>query len=269
MFGKLITYPGLGEKFCKQLISVILDVELTRVKIVPQKVYYGADVNLHGARLDIYIEEEDKKLNGTLFDFEPDKSSKTKQRKALPQRARFYHALLDQECLKAGQGYENLKRVIVILVMPYDPFGYDHMVYTIKNHCEELPDMPYDDGARTMFLYTKGKKGNSSQKLRELLHYMEESTEENACNDTLKGIHGMVTTVKQDREVSIEYMKIFEREQIIYEDGLERGIMALIAVCLRQHMPIEEINANLRQEFELSEAKAQKYIDNHLAKKNA
>ncbi len=75
LFGKLVTYPGMGEQFCRQLISVILGVELKRVKIVPQKVYYGADVDMHGARLDVYIEEEEKELSGTLFDFEPDKST--------------------------------------------------------------------------------------------------------------------------------------------------------------------------------------------------
>ena len=96
-----------------------------------------------------------------------------------------------------GMGEQFCGQLIsVILMMPYDPFGYDHMVYTIRNRCEELPDMPYDDGAKTIFLYTKDKKGNPSRQLRELLHYMEDSKEENACNDTLKDIHKMVTKVK-------------------------------------------------------------------------
>lgn len=268
LFGKLVTYPELGEKFCKRLISVILGVELTRIKIVPQKVYYGADVDMHGARLDIYIEEDGTDLNGTLFDFEPDKNDKPELKKALPQRARFYHALLDQECLKSGQDYGTLKRVVVILVMPYDPFGYDHMIYTIKNHCEELPDMPYDDGAKTLFLYTKGKKGSPSKKLQELMHYMEESTEENACNEVLKEIHGMVTKVKHDRRVSIEYMKIFEREKMIHDDGLEegmeKGIMVLISVYLEQHMSLDIIEIKLQEKFELSEMEAKKYINSYL-----
>lgn len=88
LFGKMVTYPGIGERFCKQLLSIILDVELARIKIVPQKVYLGADTNLHGARLDVYIEEEGKELNGTLFDMEPDKNDK----KALPKRIRFCHS---------------------------------------------------------------------------------------------------------------------------------------------------------------------------------
>lgn len=193
LFGKMVTYPEIGERFCKWLLGTILDVKLDKIRIVPQKVYLGADTNLHGARLDVYIEEEDDELSGTLFDMEPDKNEKESLKKALPQRGRFYHSMLDQECLKSGQGYEALKRVVVIFMMPYDPFGHDRMVYTVKNHCVELPDMPYDDGAKTLFLYTKGRDGNPSKELQELLRYMEETTKANACNITtgiypLKGI---------------------------------------------------------------------------------
>ncbi len=223
LFGKMVTYPQIGERFCRMLISIILDVDLTKVKIVPQKFYYGADSDSHGARLDVYIEEEKQGLTGRLFDIEPDKNDKESLRKALPQRVRLYHVLMDQECLKAGQDYDTIRQVVVIMVTPYDPFGYDRMVYTIKNCCVELPDMPYEDGARTLFLYTRGKKGEPPQKLQELLRYMEESTEENACNGMLKDIHEMVEKVKSDKEVSIEYMKIFEREKMLYENGREEG----------------------------------------------
>lgn len=36
-------------------------------------------------------------------------------------------------------------------------------------------------------------------------------------------IHRMVQTVKQDKEVSLEYMKILERERMIREEGREKG----------------------------------------------
>lgn len=79
--------------------------------------------------------------------------------------------------------------------------------------------MPYDDSARTLFLYTRGTKGNPPEELRQLLHYMEHTTEENARNESLQNIHQMVKTVKQDGEVSLEYMKIFEREEMLIKQG--------------------------------------------------
>lgn len=39
----------------------------------------------------------------------------------------------------------------------------------------------------------------------------------------LMSIHRMVQTVKQDKEVSLEYMKILERERMIREEGREKG----------------------------------------------
>ena len=88
---------------------------------------------------------------------------------ALPKRVRFYRAKIDAETLKSGDDYGMLKKVYVIFIMPFDPFGLNHMVYTIKNSCVEEPEMPYDDGATTIFLYTKGKVGVPSGELEAFL----------------------------------------------------------------------------------------------------
>ena len=48
---------------------------------------------------------------------------------------------------------------------------------------------------------------------------MENTTEENAINDSLKRIHQMVMLVKHDKEVSLSFMKIFEREEMIRQQG--------------------------------------------------
>ena len=78
--------------------------------------------------------------------------------------------------------------------------------------------MPYDDGAQTTVLYTKGTKCNDiSEELRQFLNYMENTTQTNAVNDTLKDIQKMVDIVKRDGEVSLSYMKGFERDTIMYE----------------------------------------------------
>lgn len=83
----------------------------------------------------------------------------------------------------------------MIFICNYDPFGYDRVKYTIRNMCVEEPEMPYDDGAQT--------------------------TQTNAVNDTLKDIQKMVDIVKRDGEVSLSYMKGFERDTIMYEKGQE------------------------------------------------
>lgn len=227
LFGKMISYQGIGETFVCELLRIIFNRKFDRLTVVPQKVYYGNDTDKHGARLDVYLEEivtdNTMREEATVYDIEPDQNVRLENKTNLPKRTRFYHAMIDAGCLESGQNYGCLKNVIVIMITSYDPFGLDHVIYTIRSKCEELPDMPYDDGARTLFLYTGGSKGNISQELRDLLKYMEKTTEENATSATLRKIQKMVQQVKQDKGVTLEYMKIFEREEMLLEQGREEG----------------------------------------------
>ena len=233
LMGSVLSYPGIGPEVCRRMVSIILNREIKQIRIIPQKVYFGADTDKHGIRLDVYAEEKADDLN-TVYDIEPDKDGRESLRLALPKRARFYHAKIDADSLASGEDYGKLKNVIVIFICPYDPFQLNRMVYTIKSCCVEEPDLVYEDGARTMFLYTKGTKGNPPAELQRLLQYLEDSREENAKDADLMAIHQMVQKVKHDREVSLEYMKIFERERLIREDGYASGKEAELVEIIRR-----------------------------------
>lgn len=106
------------------------------------------------------------------------------------------------------------------MILPYDPFGFDRMVYTIKNRCMEEPDMDYDDGALNLFLYTRGKIGAASQELKELLYYLENTTWQNAVNDSLKEVQTMVDKIKYEENAIIVYnMKGLLHDQLIRNEG--------------------------------------------------
>ena len=94
----------------------------------------------------------------------------------------------------------------------------------MRNRCSEYPEMDYEDGAVTVFLYTKGTQGEASEELRQLLRYFEETTEENAVNGNLRRIHRMVETVKRDGEVAVKYLRIQEHERDLVQQGVEQGI---------------------------------------------
>ena len=224
LLGSVLSYPVIGPKVCKKMISIILQREIKELHIVPQKSYFGADTDKHGIRLDVYAEETQENDMEMVYDIEADKRGKEELRVSLPKRTRFYHAKIDADSLASGEDYSKLKNVTVIFISPYDPFQRNRMVYTIKNGCVEEPDLDYNDGMKTLFLYTKGTEGNPPEELQRLLHYLEDSREENAKDADLMSIHRMVQTVKQDKEVSLEYMKILERERMIREEGREEGI---------------------------------------------
>lgn len=92
----------------------------------------------------------------------------------------------------------------------YDPFGLKRMVYTVKNRCVEEPGMEYEDGASTLFLYTRGTEGVPNEALKQLLHYMEDTRYENAVSEELREIHRMIETVRKDPEVGGMRIQIVE-----------------------------------------------------------
>ncbi len=238
LFGSMVTHPEVGERFVKELLKIILGREFGRLKVIAQKMFYGKDTDKHGARLDVYLESDSAvQADGScdqegpeirakcsdIYDIEPENNSGKATADILPRRVRFYHAIIDAQSLRSGTDYDCLKNVTVIMIVSFDPFGYDRMVYTINRSCHEEPDLPYDDGSVTLYLYTRGKRGNPPEELRKLLHYMEETTRENAVNENLQAIQQMVETVKRDKGVSIEFMKSYERDRMIREEGLEAG----------------------------------------------
>ena len=55
------------------------------------------------------------------------------------------------------------------------------------------------------------------------MDYMENTTRENAVTEELEDIQEMVDVVKEDAEVTVAYMKGFERDQMFLEEGKELG----------------------------------------------
>lgn len=231
LFQTMMSQEGESEEFARILLSTILGKQIRRVKIIPQKSILGLDSDRHGIRLDAYIETVkddmlpegeifDAKINSDIYDIEPNNSY---EKRSLPKRTRYYHALIDTQLLSAGNKYDNMQNVTIIVILPYDPFGRNRMVYTVKNQCEEDSSIPYEDGATQIFLYTKGTEGNPGQALVDMLKYIEKTTDDNVTNQDIESIHSIVKRVKSKREVGINYMKSWEREEMARKEGREEG----------------------------------------------
>ena len=226
LFGSVVTYPEIGERFVRNFLKTIFGREFKHLTVTAQKVFYGTDTNLHGTRLDVYMEpemEDDVEEHAAVYDIEPDRNDKPADIKALPRRMRFYHGKIAARSLNSGAKYDNLKNVVIIMIMPYDPFGQNRMMYTIKNKCVELPEMEYEDGASTLFLYTKGTEGIPSEAVEQMLHYMENTTYENAVNEELREIHRMVETVKRDPEVGRMRIQILEENYELKQENIRQA----------------------------------------------
>lgn len=168
LFAEASIDPKAAPILMRLIIERAARLKVGKLIIEPQKTVNGVDTDCHGIRMDVTVREvtdtEGKTIQ--LFDVEPN----------------------------------NIKEVH----LPYDPFGLDYMLYSVKNIVEESPEIEYNDGVRKLFLYTGGKKGGTKA-LQDLLAYIENSTEENAVDDDLRRI-------TQDKE----YLKKMLEEYGLY-----------------------------------------------------
>lgn len=126
------------------------------------------------------------------------------------------------------------------MILPYDPFGKNRMVYTVKNSCVEDSDVAYNDGATKIFLYTKG---NPSQALKNMLKYIQKSTKENAASEEIVKVEGFVDKVKHRKEVGVNYMKSWEVVEMAKQEGsfeMQERINQLI-ICLMEAERTDDI----------------------------
>lgn len=229
LFQQLLSQGEDGEEFARILLKTFLGKEIRNVKITPQKGILGTDTDRHGIRMDAYIEDvsddtvsnlADAEIIPDVYDIEP---NLTYEKDILPKRMRYYHGLIDTQLLSAGSGYQKLPNVIIFIILPYDPFGQNRMIYTIQNRCMEDPAMPYNDGAKKIFLYTKGNDKNAGNSLKDMLKYIEESTDDNVTNEDIASIQQLVNKVKHKKEVGINYMKSWEYEQMVHDEAFSDG----------------------------------------------
>ena len=229
LFQAVLSDEKEGEKFARILLSTILGKPIRKVRIVPQKNVLGLDTDKHGIRMDAYIENisaeldydsADLALDADVYDIEPNICY---EKKSLPKRLRYYNGLADTQLLSTGVHYDQLPNIVIIVILPYDPFDKNRMIYTVRNQCEEAPSIPYDDGAKKIFLYTRGTEGNPSQGLKDMLKYIEKSTEDNVTNQDIASIQELVNKVKHKREVGINYMKSWEMEELARKQGFDDG----------------------------------------------
>lgn len=280
LFQQMLQDDEDAEEFCRILLGTILGRTVRNVRIVPQKAVLGADTDKHGIRLDAYIEEisgegqmpgvdtVDAKILPDIYDIEPNNKY---EKATLPKRMRYYHGLIDSQLLSVSTDYSRLQNVVVIMILPYDPFDQNRVVYTVQNQCVEAPEIPYDDGAKKIFLYTNGTKGNASQNLRDMLKYIEETTDNNVTNQDINAIHQIVQKVKHKKEVGIRYMKSWEHDAMCREEGLQEGLQlglregieALISTCQEFKLSREETVSRIREKLSLDAKTAEEYMQKY------
>ena len=149
--------------------------------------------------------------------------------------------------LETGTDYDKLPDMWTIWILPYDPFGLNYMLYSVKNRVEESDEIEYNDGVRKLFLYTKGEKGGAKA-LHDLLSYLQNSREENAVDEELLKLHSKVERLKSSKEVGVKYMHMAEVIKYQVEEEVEEIIKELIPK-LKEDME-KQVEQRIEQQVE-------------------
>lgn len=208
-------------KTFENILSIILGENIS-IQGRPQSEHESRTSPLkRQVRLDVWAEDE----ADAVYNVEAQKENT----KNLPHRSRFYQALIDSKLLDPGEvDFSNMKDCYSIIIAPFDLFGKELYQYTFQMTCNET-GQTLGDGAIRIFLNTHGKNPKDiSPELKELLYYMEHTTEDVTCSTSrLQEIKDHVNVVKSSEEIGVKYMQEWE-EKILEKrkaraEGLAEG----------------------------------------------
>ena len=171
-------------------------------------------------RLDVYAMDEDD----VVYEVEAQKENT----RNLPKRSRLYQGIIDSKLLPPGVvDFNLLNEVLIVMITPFDLFGYGLYRYTFQMRCEEVPELKLDDGATRIFLNTRGEHPELvSPELIELLKYMEHSTDEvsGSCESKrIQEMHRRVCQIKASEKTEVKYMQTWEEKILIKQEGIVEG----------------------------------------------
>ena len=177
--------------------------------------------HLRAVRMGVYAMDEEKSVYNTEM--------QQKKRTDLAKRSRYYQSMIDAGLLEPGiPDYNQLNNSYIIIITPFDLFGYGRYVYTFRAGCLEEPECCLEDGAVRIFLNTRGKNdGEVSKELVGFLRYVEDTTDEMAADmdsERIKRIHNRVRKVKASEEVGVKYMQAWEERYYDKEEARQEGL---------------------------------------------
>ncbi|MCH5260998.1 MAG: hypothetical protein J1F18_14680, partial [Lachnospiraceae bacterium] len=220
LMGRLASDEVYGTDFCRIIISTLLQKKIGKLRVSTQKVIHSLAPHLRGIRMDVEVEElgeiegSEEPVIMNIYDMEPH----LQKNMDLPRHNRFYQAKIDSKELKSGEkNFTKLPNLYIITILNFDPFGRDRMVYTVRNKCEEDPDLEYEDGLKFCYFYTGGTRGGNAA-LKAMLTYMQDSREENVTDEATAELHGYVSRMKILPEVKNAYMTLGE---LLYYANME------------------------------------------------
>jgi len=202
----------------------------------------------------------------------------------LPKRSRYYQAQMDVSLLEPGcTDFNKLNDTCFILIAPFDIFGKGLYRYTFEGTCKECPDLTISDGAKRMFINTKGtNKDDFSQEFLDFMDYINKTTDETAAgsdSERIHIIHKNVQKIRRSEKIGVKFMQLWEEFAYVKQDGFQQGIQQgiqlteeksliqrvkdLIEDHQEENVPMERTIEKLKTRFSIDTSKAEEYYQKY------
>lgn len=207
-----------NKKYCMYVLETLLEMKLRKITILSPQLSIEVDVVSKGIRLDILVED----LAGNCFLVE----MQTGKTPYIGKRFRYYQSMADMGRLKKGESYDKLKESYIIFICTFDQFGRDRYRYSFQMECLEEAGISLSGAPTWLFFNTECKKSDIPKETRNLLHFIADSSKENAIGPLLEQMYEdaeeLCTGEWREQLMTME-MRLKEREELGRERGKAEG----------------------------------------------
>ena len=155
------------EENCLAILRAILPkLKITAVKRRENEhpVNYLAFDDERGVRFDAIIEDDQERF----YDVEMQVANQP----GLGKRVRYYQAQIDQETLKKGEDYDDLRESYVIFFCAFDPCGQDRRLYQFHYYEDTDRQLRLPNNSHVILINALGTQGQITPELAAVLDVM-------------------------------------------------------------------------------------------------
>ena len=258
------------EENCLAILRVILpELKITAVKRRENEhpVNYLAFDDERGVRFDAIIEDDRERF----YDVEMQVANQP----GLGKRVRYYQAQIDQETLKKGEDYDDLRESYVIFFCAFDPCGQDRRLYQFHYYEDVDRQLRLPTNSHVILINALGTKGQITPALAAVLDVMNRRRDNQnpLAISLVKEIDGYNRDKKRRRALMNLQMRLKDEWRLGLSEGFDQGraegkaegrdetMLSLIHTLQIQGQTQKQIVETLALMQKSSLAEAQRYYD--------
>lgn len=231
----------------RETLSILLGKDISLLEVNETEKEGRVSPLIRSTRMDVYAKDTDQVVYNTEM--------QDKRKSDLSKRSRYYQAIIDTGLLEPGiPNYNLLNDSYIIMITPFDLFGYKKYKYTFESVCKEVPELKLKDGATRIFFNTRGENDTEvSKELVDFLHYLEQTTDqmaEQTESERIKRIHQRVCKVRSSEEIGVKYMQAWEEKYYEREEGLTEGKLLKLKEQIQKKLDKKKTEEQIAEELE-------------------